>query len=134
MKKYFNLATFYLILGLIMGVFYREFTKFNGFEGKTVLSIIHTHLLTLGFIFFILVLLLEKNFKLSENKGFKSWCIFYNVSLVYTVGTFTARGVLQVLGNDFAGLNHIAGLGHALLGAALICFVVIVNKSIKNNS
>ena len=35
MKKYFNLATFYLILGLAMGVFYSEFTKINGFEGKT---------------------------------------------------------------------------------------------------
>lgn len=34
MKKYFNFATFYLVLGLVMGVFYREFTKFNGFEGK----------------------------------------------------------------------------------------------------
>ena len=79
MKKYFNLATFYLILGLAMGVFYREFTKINGFEGKTSLSIIHTHILTFGFIFFILVLLLEKNFKLSQNKNFKKWCIFYNI-------------------------------------------------------
>ena len=33
MKKYFNFATFYLVLGLVMGVFYREFTKFIGFEG-----------------------------------------------------------------------------------------------------
>ncbi len=59
-KKYFNLATFYLILGLAMGVFYREFTKINGFEGKTSLSIIHTHILTFGFIFFILVLLFRE--------------------------------------------------------------------------
>lgn len=132
MRKYFNLSTFYLVLGLIMGVFYREFTKINGFEGQTVLSVVHTHAITLGFIFFILVLLLDKNFNISNNKGTKSWCILYNISLLYVLATFTARGVLQVLGKDFAGLSHIAGLGHALLGVALIWFVIIVNKSLKN--
>lgn len=132
MKKYFNLATFYLILGLAMGVFYREFTKINGFEGKTSLSIIHTHILTFGFIFFILVLLLEKNFKLSQNKNFKKWCIFYNISLIYLVVTFTIRGTFQVLVHDFVGLNHISGLLHVLLSIALIWFTIICNKAIKN--
>ena len=131
MKKYFNLSTFYLVLGLAMGVFFREFTKINGFEGQTVLGVVHTHTLTLGFMFFILVLLLEKNFKLSETKGFKGWCILYNISLIYLLITLTDRGILQVLGNDFAGLSHIAGLGHVLLSVALIWFVIIVNKSIK---
>ncbi|WP_291650914.1 DUF2871 domain-containing protein [Clostridium sp.] len=131
MKKYFNFATFYLVLGLAMGVFYREFTKLNEFEGKTVLSVVHTHAITLGFIFFILVLLLEKNFGLSKIKHFSKWVVFYNVSLIYVLGTFTARGIMQVLGTDFAGLSHIAGLGHAMIGIAMIWFVVIVNKSIK---
>ena len=131
MKKYFNLATFYLVLGLAMGVVYREITKLNGFQGKTVLAVVHTHALTLGFMFFILVLVLVKNFKISQIKGFKGWCIFYNVSLIYLLATLTARGILQVLGNDFAGLSHIAGLGHVLLSIALVWFVVIVNKSIK---
>lgn len=131
MKKYFNFATFYLVLGLVMGVFYREFTKFNGFEGKTVLSVVHTHSITLGFIFFILVLLLEKNFGLSKIKHFSKWLVLYNVSLIYVLGTFTARGIMQVLGTDFAGLSHIAGLGHAMIGIAMIWFIVIVNKSIK---
>ena len=131
MKKYFNLATFYLVLGLAMGVVYREITKLNGFQGKTVLAVVHTHALTLGFMFFILVLLLVKNFKISQIKGFKGWCIFYNVSLIYLLATLTARGILQVLGNDFAGLSHIAGLGHVLLSIALVWFVVIENKSIK---
>lgn len=132
MKKYFNLSTVYLVLGLAMGVFYREFTKINGFEGKTTLSVVHTHALTLGFIFFIIVLLLEKSFTLSNIKGFNWWTILYNISLVYTLVTLTARGVMQVLGTDFTGLSHIAGLGHVLLGIALIWFVVIVNKAIGN--
>lgn len=132
MKKYINLSTLYLFLGLAMGVFYREFTKINGFQGKTTLSVVHTHVLTLGFIFFIIVLLLEKNFILSNINGFKKWIIFYNISLVYTLSTLIARGVMQVLGTDFSGLSHIAGLGHVLLAIALIWFAVIVNKAIKN--
>ncbi len=131
MKKYFNLATVYLVLGLAMGLVYREFTKANNFQGETVLAGVHTHALTLGFLFFILVLLLVKNFNISQVKGFKVWCIFYNISLIYLLATLTARGMLQVLGNDFTGLNHIAGLGHVLLSIALVWFVVIVNKSIK---
>lgn len=131
MKKYFNFATFYMVLGLIMGVFYREFTKINNFDGKTVLGIVHTHALTLGFIFFILILLLEKNFSLSKIKSFNAWNIFYNVSLIYVLITLSLRGIMQVLGSDFIGLSHIAGLGHALLGIALVWFTIIVNKAIK---
>ena len=131
MKKYFNLATVYLVIGLAMGMVYREFTKLNEFQGETVLSGVHTHALTLGFMFFILVLILIKNFNISQIKGFKAWSILYNISLIYLLVTLTIRGMLQVLGKDFAGLSHIAGLGHILLSISLIWFVVIVNKSIK---
>ena len=43
MKKYFTLFFIYLILALIGGVFYREFTKAFEFTGKTTLSIVHVH-------------------------------------------------------------------------------------------
>jgi len=33
MKKYANSALMYAILAMVGGVFFREFTKFNGFEG-----------------------------------------------------------------------------------------------------
>ena len=35
MKRYINAALLYAILAMAGGVFYREFTKFNGFTGKT---------------------------------------------------------------------------------------------------
>lgn len=130
MKKYLNLATFYLVLGLLSGIFYREFTKSNSFEGQTVLSAVHAHTLILGFVFFLIVLLLEKNFILSKVKHFNKWLVTYNIGLVYVLGTFVARGILQVKGEDMAGLSHIAGLGHAILGVALVWFVVIVRKAI----
>lgn len=132
MQKYFKISTFYLFIGLALGVFYREFTKFNNFTGATSLGVAHAHVLTLGFIFFIIVLLLEKNFNISNIKGFKSWIITYNIGLLYLISTLVYRGILQVNNSDFAGLSHIAGLGHAILGVSLVWFVIIVNKALKN--
>lgn len=133
MQKYFKISTFYLALGLIMGVFYRELTKFNNFTGDTILGTVHTHTLVLGFLFFIIVLLLDKNFSLSKVKNFGKWLVTYNIGLIYLIVTLTFRGILQVTNSDFAGLNHIAGLGHVILGISLVWFCVIVNKALKVN-
>ena len=38
----------YAISAMVGGVFYREFTKFNDFEGITMLGKVHTHLFLLG--------------------------------------------------------------------------------------
>ena len=130
MQKYFKLSTFYLIIGLIMGVFYREFTKFNNFTEVTVLKGVHTHALVLGFLFFILVLLLDKSFNISSIRNFKKWLISYNIGLIYLLSALTYRGIIQVQNLEMPGLNHIAGLGHAILGISLIWFCIIVNKSL----
>ena len=55
MQKYFKISSFYLLFGLVMGIFSREFTKLNNFSGYTVLKSVHTHTLVLGFLFFIIV-------------------------------------------------------------------------------
>lgn len=130
MKKIFNFSFIYLVLGLVAGVFYREFTKINEFEGLTALKGIHTHLLVLGFIFLLVVLVLEKNFEISTTPKFNLWFILHNVSLIYVMITMTVRGVLQVTGGEMAGLNHIAGLGHAMLGISLVWFMLILGKKI----
>lgn len=132
MKKCFRLSTFYLILGLFLGVFYRELTKFNNFSGITVLSNAHTHILVLGFIFFLIVLLLEHSFKLSNISSFNKWIVSYNISLLYFISTLVFKGILQVNNTNFSGLSHIAGLGHVLLAASFAWFMIILNKAIKN--
>ncbi|HIX63924.1 MAG TPA: DUF2871 domain-containing protein [Candidatus Mediterraneibacter colneyensis] len=48
MKRYINFSLLYAVLAMAGGVFYREFTKFNGFSGKTSLSVVHTHYFLLG--------------------------------------------------------------------------------------
>ncbi len=131
MKKYFYASFTYLILGLIAGVFYRELTRMSDFTGETVLRGVHTHLLVLGFIFFLVILLLDKSFQLSQLKSAKAWFVTYQVGLVTVIATMVARGVAQVKGFDIAGLSHMAGVSHTLLGIALIWFMVLLGKAIK---
>lgn len=130
MKKLFNLSFFYLILGLALGVFFREFTKLNDFSGATTLNVAHTHTLVLGFIFFLVIVILEKVFTISNIKYFNIWLIIYNIGLLSLISTLVARGVLEILNKDFAGLPHIAGTSHAILGLSLIWFMIILKKSI----
>lgn len=68
MKRYMNLTLLYAVLAMVGGVFYREFTKFNGFTNKTTLGVVHTHYFLLGMVFFLLLLLLEKNFSFTGAK------------------------------------------------------------------
>ena len=130
MKKLFNLSFFYLILGLALGIFFREFTKFNSFTGITRLSAAHTHTLVLGFIFFLILIILEKLFSISNTKYFTGWLITYNIGLLSLISTLIVRGILEVLNKDFIGLPHIAGTAHAIFGISLIWFMIILKKSI----
>jgi hypothetical protein len=144
MKKLYWSSVVYMIIGLLMGAFYREFTKMNNFEGKTVLSSVHAHSIALGFTFFIIVMILEKQFKLSDFKFYNSFFTVYNLGLIVTLITFTLRGIVQVLETDIIGLNYIAGLGHAILAAGVTLFFMNLyraiskeqafNKNIKNKT
>lgn len=131
MKKLYYTSLFYLVLGLILGVFYREFTKFNNFDGYTTLKVSHPHALMLGFLFFMILAIISTLSDLKHIKGFNICYISYNFGLMLTLVTFLWRGILQVKGLDFNGLNHIAGLGHAILGGSLIWFMFIIQKSLK---
>ncbi|MEG2204584.1 MAG: DUF2871 domain-containing protein [Oscillospiraceae bacterium] len=132
--KLIKTSFFYLIAGLVGGVFYREFTKFNGFSGqRTVLANVHLHLLMLGMLFFLVAALLEKQFGLSQEKKFQWFYRLYNPGLVITAGTFIWRGVLRVRGAELsraldASISGIAGVGHALLGLGLIFFFLALLK------
>ena len=64
MKKYLNLSLIYAIAAMVGGVFYREFTKFNGYTGVTALGKVHTHLFLLGMVLFLLVALFAAHTKL----------------------------------------------------------------------
>lgn len=108
MKKYINLSMAYAIAALVGGVFYREFTKWNGYTGVTALGKVHVHLLVLGTIMF----------------------------LITAVIMLVVRGIIQVLNLNIskalsASISGIAGIGHILLGTGLILLLVTIRKSIQ---
>lgn len=138
MKKLIKLSFFYSMLGMFLGLFYREFVKINEFTGETVLSILHTHVLILGFFFFLIILALEKSFILTKSKKFNRFFITYNVGLLITVASMTVRGIIQVLMVEISkGMNSaisgIAGIGHITMTVAYIFFFVLLLERVKEN-
>lgn len=138
MKKLVNLSFFYAILAMIAGVFYREFTKFNGFTGITTLGVIHTHLFTLGMIFFLIVAILEYQLHLKENKKFKIFMFIYNGGVIFANIMFLVRGIPQVLNKTLstglnAAISGMAGISHILLAIGIVLFFLIVKGAIEKN-
>ncbi|TSI15516.1 DUF2871 domain-containing protein [Brevibacterium aurantiacum] len=133
MKKIFNAAFAYMIIGVLSGLFYREFTKANDFPegGFTQLSVVHTHLLTLGFIVLLIVLVLDKVFGLSGTKMFSWFFWTYNAGIILTTGTMIWHGMLTVLGlESSAMISGIAGLGHIALSVGMVLLFLSLRKAI----
>lgn len=131
MKMLFRAAHVHMILGLVSGLYYREITKAHDFTGDSQLGVVHTHLLALGMLFFLLVLALERSFLLTEGRLFPWFFWIYNAGLVLTVGVMTVRGTMTVLDRPSSeAIAGIAGLGHILLTAGLILFFTNLGKRI----
>lgn len=125
-----NVSIVYGVLGLIGGVFYREFTKLNGFTDFTTLSVVHTHYLMLEMVLFLLLVLFEKNFHFVDNKVLK-YLLFYHIGLNLTVVMLTIRGVVQVLSLDVSSAV-LSGIGHLILGVSMILVLFSFRNCIKN--
>lgn len=137
-KRYATTSFIYAIIAMVCGVFFREFTRIKGFDGVTRLSVLHTHYFVLGMLFFLVALLLEKNYALSEQKLSKAFFVLYNIGLNITGITFFVIGFMQVQGIEFTksmngALSGIAGIGHALLGVSIILFFVSLRRQVKKS-
>ena len=93
MKRYRNASILYAILAMAGGVFYREFTKFNHFTGKSTLSVVHTHYFLLGMLFFLMLLLLEKSFSFTRPKTARMIFSIFSFSLY--VGMITILSLIM---------------------------------------
>ena len=132
-KRYANLALVYAVIAMIFGVFYREFTKFEQFTGRTNLSVMHTHYFLLGMFFFLILMLIEKNFVFSGQKQVGVLLITYQLGLNITGLGFLMRGLTQVWGTSLsrgmdASISGIAGIGHIFLGVSLILLLLKIRK------
>ena len=134
MNRYMNTALLYTVLAMVGGVFYREFTKFNGFTARTALAVVHTHYFLLGTVFFLMLLVLEKNFPFTAPKTGRALAL-YHIGLNLTTVMLAVRGVIQVLGTTLSGggnaaISGVAGIGHILLGLGLVLLLLQIRRSL----
>lgn len=137
MKKYLNLSLIYAVAAMVGGVFYREFTKFNGFDGVTALGKVHPHLFLLGMMMFLLVALFAAHEELEKQKTFRVFLGIYNVGVPLTAVMMAVRGVTQVLNMNLssgasAAISGIAGIGHILTGAGILLLLVSLRRAAKD--
>ena len=135
MKRYINAALLYAVLAMAGGVFYREFTKFNGFTARTTLSVVHTHYFLLGMVFFLALLLLEKNFSFTGAKTGRVLAV-YHIGLNLTAVMLVVRGIAQVLNTELSSgmssaISGIAGIGHILTGVSMVLLLVQIRRSVR---
>ncbi len=137
MKKLFNWSMTYAVLAIVAGVFFREFTKLNGFVGITSLSKIHVHLFALGMIVFLVMMLFEKAFQIEQSKYFNKFMLFYNIGVLGAAASLFARGMTQVLEMNLSSamdmsIAGISGVFHIILCVGLFfMFKMIKEKSLS---
>ena len=134
MKHYIKMALLYAVLAMAGGVFYREFTKFNDFTAQTTLRAVHPHYFLLGLVFFLLLLLLEKNFAFTGVKT-RRVLIADHMGLNLTSIMLVVRGISQVLGLTIssgmdAAISGMAGIGHMVLGVSLVLLLVQIRHGV----
>lgn len=134
LKRYIHTAIFYALMAMAGGVFYREFTKYNHYSGRTTLAFVHTHYFILGMLFFLLLMVLEKSFSFTDQRT-RRVLAAYHVGLNLTVVMLTARGILQVKEASVssavnAAVSGMAGIGHIVLCVSLILLLLRIRKCI----
>lgn len=139
MKKSLNYALAYAILAMVGGVFYREFTRFNGFEGTTTLGKVHTHFFLLGMVMYLIIALFMRDNDFSGKRAFKVFRVVYNTGVPLTGIMLGVRGVFEVLGTELskgasAAISGIAGIGHILTGMGIVMLILIFKDcAVKKN-
>lgn len=134
MKKLINLSLTYAIAGMAGGVFYREFTKWNGFTGVTALGKVHVHLLMLGTVIFLIAALFAKVTPLQEQRLYRPFLITYNIGVPLTAIMLVVRGVVEVRAVPLsaalnASISGISGIAHIITGTGLILLLLALRKA-----
>lgn len=143
MKKSLNYAFVYAVLAMAGGVFYREFTKFNNFDGDTALGKVHTHFFLLGMVMYLIIALFMRDSDFSGKRAFKVFRAVYNIGVPLTGIMLGVRGVFEVLGTELskgasAAISGISGIGHILTGMGIVMIIIIfkdcaVKKDLSKN-
>ena len=138
MKKLVKTAFIYAIIAMLCGVVYREGSRFLELTEPNTWSFTHTHFFVLGMFFFLIVVILEKEFSLTKDKKFKAFYIIYNIGLIITGMMLWIRGIADITESFYNSydkmISGISGIGHILLGIGIILFFIILNNKIKEKN
>ncbi len=128
-------AAVWTALGLISGLYYREFTKLNDVAGGTQLAVVHTHMLALGTTLMLVLLALAGVWAaLSSNAWFRRGFWVWQAGLALTSAGLLVKGSLQVLGEPAANspaLAGVSGLGHMTLTLAFVFLFLGLGQVVK---
>ena len=83
---------------------------------------LYTHTLILGMFMFLILLPLEKLFKLSSYYLFNWFFYVYNIGVIVTIGMMVTKGFFQVTGKSYSpeAFAGFAGIGHTGMLAGLL--------------
>lgn len=131
----FRLSATWTAIGLASGLAYRELTRSTGFSGFTQLAVVHTHTLVLGTLVGLLLLVLQRLYRLGDDRRFGWFVWTWNAGLVLTAGGMAVKGTLQVLGAASAespALAGVSGLGHIVLTVGFVLLFVVLGRRIRD--
>lgn len=133
-----DMSITYAVMGLLGGVFYREFTKYYRFEEDTHLGKLHVHTLVLGLVVTIIVYILVKNINEDRIDILKKPLYIYNFGLVFTIGNMMLIGIYEVVSKgketiNIMAMDGISGIGHIFLGVGLIYAMLVVKNLLLND-
>lgn len=141
MKKFVKTALVFLAVGLLCGVFYREFSKGFGVTNQYLtLGLVHPHFLVLGVLFTLVIGLVADKLSKCESKLFKGGFITYLAGVSGAGAMLLVRGTLEILEkstkSDFiittganGAISGIAGIFHAALGVGIVLiFIALLLK------
>lgn len=140
-RSLFWSAAAWTLIGLISGLGYREVTRHEGFEGRTQLAVAHTHALALGTLVLLVVLMLERVFRLSEQRSGRWFVPVWNVGLGLTVTMLVLKGYLQVVGSELVhpeaasskAMAGVSGLGHIILSVGFVLLFLALRAQLATD-
>lgn len=131
----YRLAAAWTVVGLVGGLGYRELTRSHDFDGRTQLAVVHTHALVLGTVMMLLLLVMERVFRLSEQRGFRASVWIYTAGVAITVAMLSVNGARTVLGHaSNPALAGISGTGHIAIAVGLAMFFLSLGRAVQTRA
>lgn len=134
-RRLYTAAATWTVVGLAAGLYYRTLTHSIGYTNgmMTQLAVTHTHALTLGTLFMLVLLALVQALRIAQVPQLAQAFWAWQAGLLLTFGGMLVKGTLQVLENptaDSPAIAGVSGLGHVVLTVALALLFVALKKGL----